>query len=180
MDEDKISFRTSSYFPTPIKLLWSFGLLAGGIVATNFMSLPFLIPTLGVLAAATAALFTTHYRVDIRFLEGTVHEYCWVLGARIGKPKYFEKIEFLFINKNKVSQTMGMFPQTTTFTEDVYDGYIKFSKSHKVHLFSKPTREAALKTMLPIVQRLNQRLVDFSSKKPKEIKVSDEEVKALT
>lgn len=173
MDTDSISFKTLPYFPIQIKLLWSLGLLTFALIFTQIFPFPILLLSWALMLAGAAAIWTTHYRVDIDFLAGSVHDHLWILGYRKGKARYFDTIEFLFLSRIKVSQGMNLWPQSTTVKEDMYDGYIKFSKKHKIHILTKPSKKAALKEIQPLAQKMGLRLVDFTGKKPVEIELNE-------
>lgn len=152
-----VDFRTSSYFSGPFRLagaiLLGFGVL---LVFVNFYI------GFGLLLAGVIAL-TTHYRLAIDFTRQTYHDYVWILGIRSGDKGTFESIQYIFINKSKVSRTMASRAQQTTFVSDSYDAYLKFSERDKLHLASDDSKEHLVESMRVIAQQLNCELLDYTS-----------------
>ena len=169
MNNEKIGFKTLPFFPIQIKLLWSLALVALAIVLTQLVSFPLLVISWAILLGGIIIIWTTHYRVDIDFKVGGIHDYLWILGFRKGTFRYFDTIEFLFISRSKASQGLNLWPQSTTVEEELFDGYIKLSKKHTLHILTKNSKKAALKEIQPLAKKMGLRLVDFTGQKPVEV-----------
>ena len=117
-----VDFKTSAYFSLPFLLVASaldlFGLIA---------LIEGLWPLALLLWFVSLLVFTTHYRIAINFTDNTFRDYLWVFGMRIGEKGTFDLVEYIFIKKAKVSQTVHARVATTTIQKEVYDGYLKFS-----------------------------------------------------
>src|SRR6478609_7695992 len=124
-----VDFRTSFYFPGMIVLVgWIFFLI--GLILLFVKLIPGIVLTvLGLL------IFTTHYRLKVDFEQKTFQEYVWIAGLKSGEKERFEAIEYLYITKGTVSQTMHSRVSSSTFRKEVYNGYLKFSNDQKIHLF---------------------------------------------
>jgi hypothetical protein len=98
-------------------------------------------PVIGlIILLISLIVFTTHYRLTVNFDTKEYHDYVWILGLKNGVKGRFETIEYLFIKKNKVSQTMNLKSLSSTIRKDVYDGYLKFSDKDKIHLLTNDSK----------------------------------------
>ena len=152
-----VDFKTSAYFSLP------FLLVAGALDLFGLIALIEGLWLLGLLLWFVSLLvFTTHYRVAINFIDNTFHDYLWVLGMKIGEKGTFDALEYVFIKKANVSQTVHARVATTTIQKEVYDGYLKFSNGTTIHLATKDSREALLRTLRIITEKLQTKLVDYT------------------
>lgn len=158
-----IDFKTSGYFPWTIIFL--------GLVLA-FVGFLFVVenPIVGViLLLISLIIFTTHYRLKIDFDNKVFHDYLWILGLKNGDKGKFENIEYLFIKKSKVSQTMSVRVASTTIQKEVYDGYLKFSEKDKIHLITKDSKNDLIKNLRVISSSLKIKIIDYSEGEPREI-----------
>ena len=158
-----IDFRTSGYFSWTIIFL--------GFVL-SFVGFLFVLenPIVGViLLLISLIIFTTHYRLKIDFDNKVFHDYLWISGLKNGDKGKFESIEYLFIKKSKVSQTMSVRVASTTIVKEVYDGYLKFSEQEKIHLITKDSKKDLIKKLREISTSLKVKIIDYSEGEPKEI-----------
>lgn len=66
-----------------------------------------------------------------------IHEGYWIMGYKTGKPRKYQSIEKIFVNKVKTSQNMysqANHGHTTSGVE--YHAYLKFDNDEKVFLVS--------------------------------------------
>lgn len=158
-----VDFKTSGYFSWTIIFL-------GFVLA--FVGFLFIIenPVVGVIQLLISLIiFTTHYRLKIDFDNKVFHDYLWILGLKNGDKVKFETIEYLFIKKSKVSQTMSVRVASTTIRKEVYDGYLKFSEQEKIHLITKDSKKDLVKKLREISTSLKVKIIDYSEGAPKEI-----------
>jgi hypothetical protein len=155
---NNVDIRISLYFPLTFIF---FGTLSGvGGLALVFSGSP----VIGlVLVVAGLILVTTHYRLAINFDKKTYHDYVWILGLKHGGKVKFENIEYLFIKKNKVSQTMRVRVASSTIQKEVYDGYLKFSEKDKIHLLTKDNKADLVARLNAISDALKVKIVDYSA-----------------
>lgn len=159
----KIDFKTSPYFSSTITL-------AGTLVGIGGLAIVFTNPILGaILLLLGIIVLTTHYRLAISLDKKVYHDYVWMLGFRIGDKGSFENIEYLFVKKSKVSQTMHVRVASSTIRKEVYDGFLKFSESHKLHLVTKDSKNELIKKLRVISTALTVKIIDYSEGEPKEI-----------
>ena len=158
-----IDFKTSTYFSLAIIFL-GFGFLVVGLSALLTNTILALI-----LLLISAIILTTHYRIRIDFNKKVFHDYVWILGLKNGDKGKFERIEYIFINKNRVNQTMNLQSLSSTIRKEVYDGYLKFSEDEKIHLFTKDNKKDVLSKLREISTKLNVRIIDYSEGEAREI-----------
>lgn len=157
-----IDFKVSGYFSM------TFLILGGILVFFGLIALLESLWLLGLLLWLVSLLiFTTHYRLRIDVETKTFHDYLWVLGMKHGEKGKFDAVEYLFIKKAKVSQTMSVKVASTTIEKDVYDGYLKFSDGNKIHLLTKDSKVALQKRLNVIAEKLQTKITDYTEGAPK-------------
>jgi len=161
---NKIDFKTSGYFSGHIIFLGIF-LLVVGLVAV------FVKPVIGlILLLISLIILTTHYRLNVDLDNKVYHDYLWILGLRNGEKGKFNSMEYLFIKKSSVTQTMQLRVASSTIQKEVYDGYLKFSDLDKVHLLTLDNKADLIKKLKPISEQLKIRIIDYSAATPIEVK----------
>ena len=85
-----------------------------------------------------------------------------MLGVRFGKKVKYRDVEYLFVKMNKVSRTFTSRIQSTTISDNEFDGYIRFSEQEKIHLFSNRNRMVVLKKMTPLAQAIGVQIIDYT------------------
>lgn len=123
----------------------------------------FVKPIIGmILWFISLIIFTTHYRLRIDPENKVYHDYLWILGFRSGEKGKFITLEYLFIKKNTVSQTMRLRVASSTIQKDVFDGYLKFSDQHKIHLLTLSSKENLINRLKFMAALLKTRIIDYS------------------
>lgn len=158
-----VDFKTSGYFPGTVIFLGVLLLFSGMIL---IMTSPYV--GLVILLVATI-IFTTHYRLKVDFENKAYHDYLWILGIKVGEKGKFDKVEYLFIKKSKVSQTMRLKAASTTIRKDIYDGYLRFSETSKIHLLTSDDKSELIDRLKSIAEKLNTKLIDYSDESAKEL-----------
>jgi hypothetical protein len=159
----QVDFRTSSYFTGMVYWLGIvFLVMAMFLIVENVIAGIILI-FLGVL------ILTTHYRLKIDFGNKVYHEYVWILGVKNGERKKFETMEYLFIKRQKVSQTMSIRVASTTIRKDQFNGYLRFSETEKLHIDSMDHKKNLIAKLKKISDKLNVKIIDYSECEPAEI-----------
>jgi len=159
----KIDFKTSGYFPGHIMLL--------GILLV-FIGLPvmFVNPIIGlILWFISLIIFTTHYRLSIDQDNKVYHDYLWILGFRSGEKGKFNTLEYIFIKKSNISQTMRMRVASSTIQKEVFDGYLKFSDQHKLHLLTLDSKENLINKLKFMATLLKTTVIDYSEDTPRDL-----------
>jgi hypothetical protein len=150
-------FKLTPYFSWPF-------LIVG--VAMSFFGLMALIEGLWwvalLLELVSLLIMTTHYRVAINFAENTFHDYVWVLGMKVGEKGSFDAVEYVFVKRAKVSQTVHARVASTTIQKEVYDGYLKFSNGNTIHLLTKDSQKAVLHKLRMVAVKLHTTVVDYT------------------
>jgi hypothetical protein len=154
-----IDFKTSNYFTGMPYVL---GLILSPIGFFLLFSPQFIVG--GILLIAGIIILTTHYRLSINRHEKRYTEYIFLLGMKTGmETKTFSIIEYLFMKKVRVSQTLNSRASTRTIQKVQYDGFLKFSEDDKVHLMTYESKETLQKKLRKIASELNLKVHDYSN-----------------
>lgn len=151
-----IDLRTSSYFSTSWKLAGIVFVLAGLLIVFVNIFIGVALLIVGIL------IVTTHYRISVDFNNHTYHDYVWVLGIKNGQKGKFDRIEYVFITRSKVSQTLASRATQSTFVRDEFNGYLKFSEDLKIHLRSDESKKDLTNAMQHFAMKFGCELVDYS------------------
>ncbi|MFD2246387.1 hypothetical protein [Pontibacter ruber] len=95
----------------------------------------------------------------------TYREGVSLASITFGKKLPLPGIDFLFLKKNRYSQTIESRASMATFKREKFDGYIKLSNNIKLHLLQKDNKEKALKELEQIAQDLHAELRDLTEMK---------------
>jgi hypothetical protein len=156
-------FKTAVFFPR--RIVFTGVLLVFAVLLSVLKSL-----VLGlIIFLACVIIYTTHYRLRIDYTKKIFFDYVWILGLKNGDHGKFERIEYLFIKKSRVSQKMNHIVGSATLQKEIYDGYVKFSDQEKIHLMTKASKNVLLEKLRVISDKLKVRIIDYSEGEPKEI-----------
>lgn len=162
---DKFDFRTEFYFSGTARLV------AGIFVPVGLLVLvAYTVPGI-IMLGICLLVFTTQYRISFDLDEKSYHDYVWILGIKNGERIDFNSIEYLFIKKNRQTQTVGSRVQSSTFTTDVFDTFVRFSDDHKLHLFTESNKARSLAKLSKIALKLRVDIVDYTTPEPEVINV---------
>lgn len=152
----KANVRLAFFFP------WFFQIPA--VIGLGISFLFILENIYGSIAGIVFTLFvlTCHYRFVINADNKEYHHFLWVFGFRIGKPKKYESIDHLGLVKQKISRTYNSRGSTSTIVHTEFEGYVLFSDSEKVNLYSGQSRKKVLSKMNSLSQTLGISLKDLS------------------
>lgn len=156
-------FKTAVYFPR--RIIFTAVLLVFAVLLVVLKSVVFEL----IILLACVVIFTTHYRLRIDYTNKAFFDYVWILGFKKGDHGKFEKIEYLFIKKSRISQKMNHLAGSAIVQKEVYDGYLKFSDREKIHLMTTDSKNALVKKLSVISNALKVRIMDYSEGNPKEI-----------
>jgi hypothetical protein len=105
---------------------------------------------------------TSQYRITVDSGRNKYFDYSWIFFFKFGKHGNFNKIEYIFINKNKVSQTVRVRVANTSFSRYDYNGYLKFSEHQKIHLYSNSSKKYVVRQMEYVAAKLNCQVKDYT------------------
>ena len=143
-------------FPVALRLL--------GVLMIPLPVLPALNPWVAMpFAVMGMALATAHTGVRIDRQNKTCQEYTWLLGIRLGETTSFDRIEYLFLKSNHVRQNMSSRVASNTFHFQVFDGFIRFSETEKVHLFRSRDKAAVMKSLTDAARKVNVDILDYTA-----------------
>jgi hypothetical protein len=151
-----VDFKTTNYFQGTAMF---FG---GVLIFTSILLFASTIITSIILLLISIIIFTTHYRLKIDLDKKVFHEHVWILGIKNGDKENFETIEYLFIKKSSVSQTMRLKVASSTIKKEVYDAYLRFSETQKVHLLTEDNKKNIVEKLGPIARNLNIMMIDYT------------------
>jgi hypothetical protein len=161
--ENKINFKTSGFFSGTITFIGVIFFLVGLVVVSVNVILGLFI----LLTSVT--IFTTHYRLEVDFVEKKYNDYVWILGFRNSEVRKFEKIQYVFIKKVKVSQVMNLRVASSTIHKEQFDAYLKFSETDKLHLMTMDDKTKLIEKLRQIAKKLSIKIVDYSEGQPVEL-----------
>lgn len=117
-----------------------------------------------ILFVGAIFLFTGHSGTEIDNINKTYREYNSYLFVKIGDSKKYNGVERIFINSAKETQTMYTAHTTSgsTFTNIVYDAYLKFDNGEKIFLTGRKDKQKLIEVLNPVVKNLNIELVDHT------------------
>jgi hypothetical protein len=154
-ESGRVDFHTSPYFPGSLRFL------------AVLMILQLLIPIHWLPKLVTVAIglvmLTSHYRLCFDLRQKRYSHYVWVLGFRLGDWYHFDHIEYLFLKQNRMRQNLNSMTRSTTIYLDVYDGYLRISEAHKIHLITSRAKEPVKKKLLALGQLLQVDVVDYTT-----------------
>ncbi|MCB0489397.1 MAG: hypothetical protein KDC99_13035 [Cyclobacteriaceae bacterium] len=58
---------------------------------------------------------------------------------------------------------------STTIRKEVYDGYLRFSETNKIHLLTMDDKSKLINKLKAIAPQLNSRVIDYSDGEGKEV-----------
>jgi hypothetical protein len=151
-----IDMKVSSYF----SIAWR---MAGIILAFAGLAIVFTSIFIGIpLVLVGVLIITTHYRLTVDFNRHTYRDYVWILGIKNGDKGHFEEIQYIYVTRSKVSQTLASRATQTSFVRDEFNGYLKFSEQVKIHLGSDASKKDLINTMQNIASKLKCKVVDYT------------------
>jgi hypothetical protein len=155
-----LDIRTGAYFSGAIFYL-GIGMILPGLFLTKVYPLailPFFLISMITL--------TTHHGLEVDVNAKCYREYVWLLGLKLGQWEIFERMEYIFIKRNKESQTIHSRISSRDLHYEVYNGYLRFSETNKVHVATTRNRESLLKSLKPIAKHLHLEILDYSGGTP--------------
>lgn len=157
MNRSKVDFKTGFYFPTGL-------IFAGLILMVGGLAISISLNIIGgiIFILIGLILITTHYRLEVDFESRRYRDYVWLLGFKIGASEPFEKIEYIFVKKSKMSQNMNSLISSRTFTKDVFDAYLKLDGHETIHLLSKENKSKLVSRLTKIADMLQVKIIDYS------------------
>jgi hypothetical protein len=160
-----VDFRTANYF-TGMPYVLGFILAPIGLI---LLFSPQMIAG-AILLIAGIIILSTHYRIEIDYTKRQYAEYVFLIGVKTGvKRNPFAAIEYVFIKKVRVSQTLNSRVSSTTIQKVQYDGFLKFSEDNKVHLMALENKGTLLKKLRAIASKLNLKILDYSNENPVDV-----------
>jgi hypothetical protein len=151
-----IKIRTGSFFPSGL-------VFSGGIVAAaGFLGI-FVDWEVGLPIFLTGLVVsTTHHHLIINTDSKVYRDCIWFFGYNSGASVKFDTIEYVFIKTSRESSTMYGRVNRTTVDKRVFDAYLKFSETDKIHIATRDSKPALLRKVHPVAAALKVRINDYS------------------
>ncbi len=110
----------------------------------------------GIVMVLLGIIFlTSHYVFEISPEKKMFREFVWVLGIKTGKFHPYYKLDFIYLNENRRSQTCNSRASSTTVLHTEYDGYLQLDNGEHIHLINSKNYDNALKKLHTIAKDLN-------------------------
>jgi len=152
--EESIDLRTSYFFP-PFARIGAWIMVLFGV----FLAFDHIVP--GIIFTGIAIfVISSQYRIKVDFGRRNYFEYMWIFGLKNGDSEHFDKIEYIFVNRNKVKQTVAVRVASSTFDRYDYNVYLRFSENQKIHLFSDENKDTAMRHAQDLAKRFKCEVVD--------------------
>lgn len=133
----KIDIKSGSLFP------WQFQFL-GAIVFVIGLALIFERTLLSILLLfASVFILSAYSGTEINKQENVYREYMSFFLIKSGKQVKFGGIDKIFINSSKITQRFhsAHTTQSSIFTSEEFNAYLKFDDGTKIHLVSKRNKK---------------------------------------
>lgn len=145
-------------------LPWTFRFLGGLLILISiflFFKSPWLSPLLGL---PGFLLIFVYEGTEIDHGKKLYREYTCFIVFRTGPFKSYEVIEKVFINKVQQSQKMYSYHtgQGSTFSDVVFNGYLKFESSAKILLIKDKNKDRVLRMLEKISIPLKLKISDHT------------------
>lgn len=156
----KIDFRTSPFFPEMIRFVSALFIPVGAfLIFASWIGG-------AIVLFGCVIILTTTYRLEVDRENKTYNDYVWFLGLKNGTVKHFDKIEYLFIKKSKRNQNLNSRGSTVTITKDIFDAYLRFSETEKIHLLTKENKTKLVNRLKLLANSLQVKIFDYSAEEP--------------
>ncbi len=108
-----------------------------------------------VFASILPAIWFASYVIIIDEETKTVFDGIWTMGKRFGKPRKYDAIEKIFINRVKTKQTMYSLSNRQNIVANYeFKAYLKLDDGEKFFLISHPIEERVEEKVTKIRQKL--------------------------
>ena len=157
MDSTTINVKAES-FPWQVKFLGMIFFIAGAAVLVSYWWLSL------ILWFISLFLLTGHSGTTIDREAMTYREYNSYFFIKNGETKRYNDVEKIFINSSNESQKIytAHTLDSSTFTNTVYNAWLKFDNGVKIFLTTQKSKEALSKKLYPISKFLNTEIEDYS------------------
>ncbi|MBL7846862.1 MAG: hypothetical protein JNL40_05295 [Cyclobacteriaceae bacterium] len=152
-----IDFHTSPYFPGSLRALGVITLFLLVVPGIHWMA-KVIILLIGLV------LVTSHNRLRFDMAKKEYFDYVWMLGFRWGEGDHFDRIEYLFLKRNRMRQNMNSMMSSSTIHMNVYDGYLRISEKNKIHLLTSRNKETVMKKLKALASILNVDILDYTDR----------------
>ncbi len=152
----RVDIRFGFLFPWTFRFIGAILILAAAITVTKigWFTILVLIPGLFLISGGEGFEIDTQRKI--------YREYCSFIFMKTGKYQPYQSIEKLFVNRSQESQRIysAHTSQSSTFTNEVFNAYLKFSSGEKI-LLRKGKKKVKLMAQLNLInQSLQTQVID--------------------
>ncbi|MEM7109437.1 MAG: hypothetical protein AAF519_14525 [Bacteroidota bacterium] len=158
MEQSKFDIRSGALFPWYYQLVGVLFTLIGLIFILENLIIALILIPIGTL------ILTGRSGIEINTIAKTYRSYYSFFFIKSGKQFPFQAVEKLYVNANKVKQTMytAHTMQSSTFENRQFDAYIKFDNGKKEHLSSDKKKDKLMNRLKPLSEAVALPIVDNS------------------
>lgn len=160
MQKNKFDIKTGEKFPWPFLLLAVIFIIIALAVIADYPAIAAILSFLALL------IFTGRGGLEIDLENQTYREYMsFLFIMRMGKPVKFDSVENIFINTGNVGRKISTAhtSHSTTFKNQVYNAFIKFSNGDKVKIMSRKKKQPLLDYSAALAQQMHASVVDYTA-----------------
>lgn len=152
----RVDIRFGFLFPWTFRFIGVILILAAAITVTEIGWYAILVLTPGVLLSLASEGF------EIDTIRKIYREYYSFIFIKAGKYLPYESIEKLIVNRSQESQRIysAHTSQSSTFTNEVFNAYLKFSSGEKILLRKGNKKEKLMEQLNLISQSLQTQVID--------------------
>lgn len=156
MNNNKIDIKTDMLFPRHFQFIAVIILIIGLALIVNKIVISIILMLVGIF------ILSGYSGVQIDKADKVYREYLSFFLIKRGKDIKFSGIEKLYVSSSKVQQKIytSHTSQSKTFTNQEFNGFIKFDDGSKIHLLTKKKKEKLMSEMQKISAFLNVHVKD--------------------
>jgi hypothetical protein len=141
---------------------WHFRFLAIAVIILAFALIQNQPLISMILILGSFFTLTSYEGTEVNVSNKTFRSYTAFFFVKTGAFEKYTEAERIFINSANLSQKIysAHTALSTTFKERVFNAYLKFSDGEKVHLLRSKNRDALIKKLTPISERLSVEIVE--------------------
>lgn len=151
-----MDIRFGFLLPWPFRFIGLLLLFSGIVFLTKII-------WLGVALLIVGAFIVSAYEgFEIDREERKYREYNAFFFVKTGKYEPYAEVDKLYINRSKESQRMytAHTNQSATFSNEIFNGFIKLSNGEKILLSTRKDKDALVKKLLPLSEYVGTQISD--------------------
>ena len=117
-----------------------------------------------LLVLAGMFILLSYEGTEVNINTKTYREYTSFFFIKTGKFLGYSQAEQIYLTKSKQSQQIytAHTNQSSTFSDTLYNAYLKLSPGKKIHLCSQKNKNSLLEKLSPLSEKLKVDIVDYT------------------